>query len=281
MVTEILGLLIIVGTGIVFLVRWQMHRTQRPKQEQREMQVSTARLKEELQRSGDAIVSRMSSHVSQLEKLIKEADERAAQLDSRIAACRRLEAELELRSAELSQRAQQTVASARIAASAARQPLSQPTMQSQTAAPAPDMLGHAVSMAERVDAEDFAQVLHDSMQREEAQADLPTAAEVMTDAVMPSAGQMAADPQTVPQQVAEPAEVAAAVPEPLHTEKAAAEPEADGQEEPGASAATRARALLLAGYSIEDTMRETGLGQGAVQLIQEMNRHAMAEADKA
>lgn len=64
-------------------------------------------------------------------------------------------------------------------------------------------------------------------------------------------------------------------------EATAAEPEADGQEEPGTSAATRARALLLAGYSIEDTMRETGLGQGAVQLIQEMNRHAMAEADKA
>lgn len=279
MVTEILGLLIIVGAGIVFLVRWQMHRTQRPKQEQREMQVSTARLKEELQRSGDAIVNRMSTHVSQLEKLIKDADERAAQLDSRIAACRRLEAELELRSAELSQRAQQTVASARIAASAARQPLSQPTMQSQTAAPAPDMLGHAVSMAERVDAEDFAQVLHDSMQREEAQVELPTAAEVMADAATPPAEQTAPTTQAAMQQVTD---VAEAVSEPLPmAEATAAEPEADGQEEPGTSAATRARALLLAGYSIEDTMRETGLGQGAVQLIQEMNRHAMAEADKA
>lgn len=279
MVTEILGLLIIVGAGIVFLVRWQMHRTQRPKLEQREMQVSTARLKEELQRSGDAIVNRMSTHVSQLEKLIKDADERAAQLDSRIAACRRLEAELELRSAELSQRAQQTVASARIAASAARQPLSQPTMQSQTAAPAPDMLGHAVSMAERVDAEDFAQVLHDSMQREEAQVELPTAAEVMADAVTPPAEQTAPTTQAAMQQVTD---VAEAVSEPLPmAEATAAEPEADGQEEPGTSAATRARALLLAGYSIEDTMRETGLGQGAVQLIQEMNSHAMAEADKA
>ena len=279
MVTEILGLLIIVGAGIVFLVRWQMHRTQRPKQEQREMQVSTARLKEELQRSGDAIVNRMSTHVSQLEKLIKDADERAAQLDSRIAACRRLEAELELRSAELSQRAQQTVASARIAASAARQPLSQPTMQSQTAAPAPDMLGHAVSMAERVDAEDFAQVLHDSMQREEAQVELPTAAEVMADAATPPAEQTAPTTQAAMQQVTD---VAEAVSEPLPmAEATAAEPEADGQEEPGTSAATRARALLLAGYSIDDTMRETGLGQGAVQLIQEMNRHAMAEADKA
>ena len=279
MVTEILGLLSIVGAGIVFLVRWQMHRTQRPKLEQREMQVSTARLKEELQRSGDAIVNRMSTHVSQLEKLIKDADERAAQLDSRIAACRRLEAELELRSAELSQRAQQTVASARIAASAARQPLSQPTMQSQTAAPAPDMLGHAVSMAERVDAEDFAQVLHDSMQREEAQVELPTAAEVMADAATPPAEQTAPTTQAAMQQVTD---VAEAVSEPLPmAEATAAEPEADGQEEPGTSAATRARALLLAGYSIEDTMRETGLGQGAVQLIQEMNRHAMAEADKA
>ena len=229
MVTEILGLLIIVGAGIVFLVRWQMHRTQRPKLEQREMQVSTARLKEELQRSGDAIVNRMSTHVSQLEKLIKDADERAAQLDSRIAACRRLEAELELRSAELSQRAQQTVASARIAASAARQPLSQPTMQSQTAAPAPDMLGHAVSMAERVDAEDFAQVLHDSMQREEAQVELPTAAEVMADAATPPAEQTAPTTQAAMQQVTD---VAEAVSEPLPmAEATAAEPEADGQEE--------------------------------------------------
>ena len=175
--------------------------------------------------------------------------------------------------------AQQTVASARIAASAARQPLSQPTMQSQTAAPAPDMLGHAVSMAERVDAEDFAQVLHDSMQREEAQVELPTAAEVMADAATPPAEQTAPTTQAAMQQVTD---VAEAVSEPLPmAEATAAEPEADGQEEPGTSAATRARALLLAGYSIEDTMRETGLGQGAVQLIQEMNRHAMAEADKA
>lgn len=42
--------------------------------------------------------------------------------------------------------------------------------------------------------------------------------------------------------------------------------------------ATKARALLLSGYSVEDTARETGIGRGAIELLQEMNRREMEQA---
>ncbi len=245
MVTEILGFLIILGAGLALLARWQMRK--QPRREYADMQASTARLKAELEHSGEAIVQRMGSHVAQLEELIRQADERAAQLDSRIADCRRLEAELELRSAELSQRAQQTVAAAQLASTAAIAP--QPVMSAPLATPAP----------ERVDAQDFATVLQNSIAREERES---------MSMQGPAHGQAAG--------------LAAAVGTPLSMTppERADEPETsdDAGEEAEIPAATRARALLMAGYSAEEAARETGLGQGAVQLIQEMNRHALDEA---
>ena len=39
--------------------------------------------------------------------------------------------------------------------------------------------------------------------------------------------------------------------------------------------AEKARALLLSGYSVEETARETGIGKGAIELLREMNRREL------
>jgi hypothetical protein len=36
--------------------------------------------------------------------------------------------------------------------------------------------------------------------------------------------------------------------------------------------AAKAKALLRSGYSVEETARETGMGRGAIELLQEMNK---------
>jgi len=268
MVTEILGFLIIFGALIVIVVRWWAHKQEQPQRDYQAMQVSTARLKEELEHSGEAIVERMGSHVRQLENLIKEADERAAQLDSRIATCRRLEAELEVRTAELSQRAQQTMAAAQLAGTPAVPPLQPVQTATVTGTVSPQQ---PAPEAERLDAQDFASVLHDSIAREEResmsmQGPKHGQAAELAAAVNNQITMSEPEPEAVDDTVTEAAELDDTA------ESAETEPEAE------VPAAARARALLLSGYSVEETMRETGLGQGAVQLIQEMNRHALDEA---
>ena len=52
--------------------------------------------------------------------------------------------------------------------------------------------------------------------------------------------------------------------------------DAVNEEEPDAVQNTaKARALLLSGYSVEEAARETGMGRGAIELLQEMNRREL------
>lgn len=54
------------------------------------------------------------------------------------------------------------------------------------------------------------------------------------------------------------------------------EPE-DADASEGASSAARVRALLLSGWTVEDVARETGMGKGAIELMQEMIRRQIAD----
>ena len=250
---NVFGFLIILGAILFFFARRQVDRKRRPVREQKEIQASTDQLKKELERSADAIIHRMGTHVSQLEKLIQEADARTAALDSRIAECRRLEAELEIRTAELSQRAQQAVAAAQIHTAAVSQKIQPPV--------------------ERVDAQDFAAVLHDSLERDEREH------ASMAGRGQAAGLQAAVSGQTLPQGTVP---YASPIEEDVSMQVSGPAREEAEEEEPSgeASAVAHARALLLSGYSVEDTARETGLGKGAVKLVQEMSRHAMEEAEK-
>ena len=91
MVTEVLGLMIAVGAILVFGVRYLNNRQAQAQELQEDMQQSTRRLKAELERSGDAVVKRLGSHVAHLENLIREADARNAELARSLSESHRME----------------------------------------------------------------------------------------------------------------------------------------------------------------------------------------------
>ena len=104
--------------------------------------------------------------------------------------------------------------------------------------------------AERVDAQDFAAVLHQSMERDEARNQDGISYEKARQAVGLAAAMESRPPEE--------------------------QQDAVNEEEPDAVQNTaKARALLLSGYSVEEAARETGMGRGAIELLQEMNRREL------
>lgn len=258
-----MGLLIIVGVVMVLFVRWQSNKQQKPMREYQDMQISTEKLKRELERSGDEIIQRMGSHVNQLEKLVRETDEKSDALHRRMAELRALQQGMQQQIAEGRALQQQLLEQQRQCQQAYQQMAMHPMM---TAAPMqfPAMMGvsapQPVSIPAIEDAQtsepmaqaSFSQVLQDSIARDEA-------AQWPQDIYEPSVEGQQAALQAVP------------------------EIQNDGGREDSSvrqgdvNAAARARALLQEGYSVEEVSRETGMGRGAVELLRQMVQRQLAE----
>ena len=265
MVTEYLGFLIIIGALLVFGVRWWSRRQSDDAQDIEEMRTSTDQLKAELSRSADAVVSRMGSHIKHLEELIRQAEERNIRLETQLDESRRIGEDLQQRS-DLLQRqileARQVIQelSLRQTTTTMSTPMSlmQPASVMQSASQAP---------VERVDATDFAAVLQQSIARDEQSTQMAASMDTM-------------QPMVSAQQAAGLAEAMTHRPE-LQPAQADAAPQSVGSSAADTAAdsvppnATKARALLLSGYSVEDTARETGIGRGAIELLQEMSRREL------
>jgi len=128
--------------------------------------------------------------------------------------------------------------------------------------------------------------------RSQAQS-LSEQAQTHAHAVMPKAAEApASDPRPevsakVPVPSAAPAHPSADEEEIRPVDEAdAAEPDDEAEEGPedadaseGASSAARVRALLLSGWTVEDVARETGMGKGAIELMQEMIRRQIADRE--
>lgn len=288
MITEILGFLIIFGALLILIVRYHTRKQEQPLLDQHEMREATAQLKQELQKTGDEVVGRLSDRVTQLESLLQQAEEKQAALSAKVDESRRLENELTLQGEELKALRQQLAAlqaTATLAASLPQRSMP-PATEPETpgtglagdpaapaaaaAEPAAVHAPEAPTSAADGDAQDFAAILQQSIEREHEAAE--TAPEPPVSAS--SLGQY----QTYADSV-QAAGLAAAMQDGT-VDETAAPPEAaaspDGQ--PSGSAAAKARALLMSGYSVEDTARETGLGQGAVMLVREMNRRELEKA---
>ncbi len=85
MTTEILGLLIILGTLVVVILRrqiWPDGIGAKPK----DAEEATKKLREEMERSADQIIARMEAHTDRLEKLVTEADRKSKEIDEKLAA---------------------------------------------------------------------------------------------------------------------------------------------------------------------------------------------------
>lgn len=298
--TYFMALLILIGAGLVLLAKYLTRRKLAPKTVHEDMARSTEQLKRELERSGGEIVKRMGSHVERLESLIAESDRRADSLDAQLTELHTLSQTIdkeidELRAAEQDARREQQLASqllgelraAAAGASAMRQamPLVPP------------------ASVERVDAQDFTSVLERSIARDERRQPSAAPAYVPTpEAVHMAAGvAQAMQGRSQAQDLAErqgvaaaspaistaaitpiaPATVSSTAPAPPVGPPSAEESEAtdDASEEAGANSAARVRALLLAGWSVEDIARETGMGKGAIELMQEMIRRQLANSE--
>ena len=309
MVTEILGLLIIVGALLVFAVRYMNSRQEQPALEQQEIQQSTAHLKEELERSGDAIIARLGSHVSHLEELIREADAKNALLDARISESRRLDAEIAQHLDEL------------------KLVLEQAKARQRSLAALPAEAAHGQPERIRVDAQDFAAVLQSSIEREPAsiyeppvmqrpvaqmgqeanqtdsvtqtmlnkqQADgLAEAMQNMRQQKAQTEPELEAQAEVVQTTLSEPEEwVREEAPakedrkqpkeQQKDTESVLPEQEPDNVSEPAqagmpnpGTAAAKARAMLMSGYTVEEIAKDTGLGKRAIELVRQMSRREL------
>jgi valyl-tRNA synthetase len=248
MFPEIFGFLIIAGALLVLVVRVISKRQQSVDTE--ELRASTEQLKAELTRSADAVIARMGNHIQHLEELLRQADERNVRLEAGINEYKRLAGEMEDRSAALNR--ELTEARKMIAELAAYQsvPLvpQQPVMPMTSATP-----------MQRVDAQDFAAVLQNSMNREEPAINAQQATGLAV-AMTKRPEELAEVHDSAPQEIPEDEEEKVEPPQKSEPEKAIS---------PNAA---KAKALLRSGYSIEDTARETGMGRGAIELLREMNK---------
>ena len=281
MVTEVLGLMIAVGAILVFGVRYLNNRQAQAQELQEDMQQSTRRLKAELERSGDAVVKRLGSHVAHLENLIREADARNAELVRSLSESHRMEEDFRRQLKDMERNLEDVRAENRRLSEARENQLRQEeelSRQRQAMQQQQEVERQAASAPQRIDALDFAQVLQNSIQRGAAEEAAASAQSLIGEPhqEVPQEGQ----PLVNAQQAAGLAEAMTnwePAPEELFKEPDKVEA-ASTRPHPGPTpdtAAAKARAMLLSGYSIEEVSRDTGLGKRAVELVREMSRHEL------
>jgi len=251
MFPELFGFLIIAGAIVVMVVRMISKRQQGVNTE--ELRVSTEQLKAELTRSADAVIARMGNHIQHLENLLRQADERNVRLEAGINEYKRLAGEMEERSAALNR--ELTEARKMIAELAA--------YQSVPLTPPQPVMPMASSMPmQRVDAQDFAAVLQNSLSREETPA-------INAQQATGLAVAMTRRPDELPEEN----EADSQENKNLDAEEEKnVQPEKQEPEKVISPNAAKAKALLRSGYSVEETARETGMGRGAIELLKEMNK---------
>ncbi len=90
MITEVMTLLIAVGAIMVFIV-WNQSKKRKEKIEERqEVELTTGKLKKELEKTANDVINRMESQVSGLEDLLDESEKNRTILEGRVAELRKL-----------------------------------------------------------------------------------------------------------------------------------------------------------------------------------------------
>lgn len=90
MITELMLLLIVLGTGIVFIAWSNTRRRRQDVLERREVEDSTIKLKQELERTANEIIGRMENHVTHLENVLDESERNRMQLEGRVTELKKL-----------------------------------------------------------------------------------------------------------------------------------------------------------------------------------------------
>ena len=101
MVTEIMLLLIVLGSAITFIAWSNTRKRKQDALERREVEDSTGKLKQELERTAGEIIGRMENHVAHLEKVLDESERNRTQLEGRVAELKKVLKRTEGQSGEL------------------------------------------------------------------------------------------------------------------------------------------------------------------------------------
>ena len=101
MITELMLVLIVLGAGIVFVAWSNTRRRKQDALERREVEDSTGKLKQELERTANEIIGRMENHVTHLENVLDESERNRTQLEGRVSELKKLLKKSEGQSGEI------------------------------------------------------------------------------------------------------------------------------------------------------------------------------------
>lgn len=101
MITEIMLLLIVLGSAITFIAWSNARKRKQDVIDRREVEDSTGKLKQELERTANEIIGRMENHVTHLEKVLDESERNRTQLEGRVAELKKVLKRTEGQSGEL------------------------------------------------------------------------------------------------------------------------------------------------------------------------------------
>ena len=90
MITEVMMLLIVLGAAITFIAWSNSRKRNREVLDRREVEDSTGKLKQELERTAGEIIGRMENHVAHLENILDESERNRTQLEGRVAELKKL-----------------------------------------------------------------------------------------------------------------------------------------------------------------------------------------------
>ena len=257
MVTEIMGLLILLGAAMVLAVRWHGRKQRKSEEDQQDMQYATEQLRQELERTGNEITARLESHVTRLERLLQDAERRRGALEGKIAELREL--------MHMGGQQMDAMRGLRSEIAGARQLQKQlMELRSQAVDVSPSLPQSIPNPPGSGTVEqDFSQVLQQSIVREEGRPMITVPSE---DTAIPFPAS-SASPLSVPQKAEDEERQVEHLPVRM-MEAASATENTDS---------AKARSLLMSGWTVDDVARETGLGRGAVELMQQMLRRKFAK----
>lgn len=314
MITELMIILTVVGAGIVIFV-WQGSRRRRNENfEQEEIAESTAKFKQELENTANEIIERMENQATHLENLLDDSERNRTQLEGRIAELKKLIKRSENQSGEVRElltrldgavedvdamkRQIEYVERKISAVSNAKSAVVPPQKVAAYQQPRPPVQ----QVPQQPPAGNFARVLERTASAPAPAAQPSGKTATRSAAILPrenpppaaklpdsDAARIEAIRQNLIRNAAKmtaqapAANSASQVRTPdtpnVNRQAAALIPRAQAPPPPPAPAkkadSMSIRDMLLTGLTIEEVARKTGLGRGAVELVQQMIRHQL------
>ena len=273
MITELMIILIVVGAIIVFIAWTSARRKKRDEEDRREAEESTEKFKQDLEKTANEIIGRMENQAARLEKLLDDSERSRTQLEGRIAELKKIIKKCESQSTEIKdllarlddatadvnamQRQLNLIEQRFTAVMSMQIPVQKPLPQvnaAKTPISPPPIL-------RTPQPDNFAQILEQSMTetnspgKAESVAIRQRMAENSTEENLPPKRSEQLTKTPPPKKISE-----------LPAREISTEDLGDS---------SIIREMLLAGMTAEEIAKETGLGRGAILLVQQMMRHQL------